>query len=82
MRWIKSIIWIGVLVLAAGVGLLLGVENSELISLRFLNWSSPPLSVFVWIGMTFILGICIGAMLAKLTQIAAAIKRVLFRGKG
>ena len=47
-------------------GALLGIDNSDLVSLKLLGWQSPLLPVFAWLLLALIVGVLLGTLLASL----------------
>lgn len=64
MRALRSLVLLlGVLLLIA-LGLLLGIDNSDVVGLAFLDWTSPALPLFAWLCLAFACGLAVGVLVA------------------
>jgi len=50
----------------AGIGFLLGADNSTPVELNLFGWQSPRVSIFIWVVSALILGIILGATLTRI----------------
>ena len=60
MRRLKNLLWILLALLLAAMSALLLIDNPTPVSLRFLNFATPPVPVFWWLLATLIIGIAVG----------------------
>lgn len=66
MNWLTSGLFALLIVILLLLGILLGIDNSDLVSLKLLNYSSPQLPTMAWVIIALILGMCLGFLLGKL----------------
>ena len=72
---IKSAVRFVVFLLILGVGIFLGADNSETVSLKLFGWRSPDASIFAWVLGALIVGFFIGWIVARLAQLGKVIGR-------
>lgn len=66
MNWLKSGLWALLILILLLFGILLGLDNSALVDLKLLNYTSPQLPIMTWVIIAMILGICLGFLLGRL----------------
>ena len=66
MNWLKSGFSALLILLLLFVGILLGIDNSDLVSLQLLNWESPPLPLMAWAVIMIMLGLCLGFLIGRI----------------
>ena len=66
MNWLKSGFSALLILLLLFVGILLGIDNSDLVSLQLLNWESPPLPLMTWAVIMMMLGLCLGFLIGRI----------------
>lgn len=64
MRYLRILAKLSLLFVLLVIGILAGIDNSEPVSLRFLDWHTPQASVFAWVLGALILGILVGMALS------------------
>ena len=72
MRYVKrfaKLLLVGALLL---IGILAGMDNSDAVALRFLDWQTPQASIFAWVGGALILGIVLGMGLSSGVNLRSA----------
>ena len=72
MRYVKlftKLLLVGVLLL---IGILAGMDNSEAVALRFLDWQTPLASMFAWVAGALILGVLLGIGLSTGVNLRSA----------
>ena len=73
MSWRSRLRLATTLVVLAGIaflGFLVGLDNDQVVALRFLNRQSHPLPVFWWLYAAFGLGLLVGFALATFNYIS------------
>jgi len=63
MAALRSLLFLLVALLVLVLGVLVGIDNSEPVSLIFLDWTSPALPVFVWVCLATMIGFLLGIAL-------------------
>lgn len=63
MAALRSLIFLLLALLVLLLGVLVGIDNSDAVSLIFLDWTSPALPVFVWVCLAAMLGFLLGIAL-------------------
>lgn len=63
MSALRSLVFLLLVLLVLILGVLVGIDNSDAVSLVFLDWSSPALPVFVWVCLAAMLGFLLGVLL-------------------
>ncbi len=61
MRRLKTLLWLFAAICLAAISALLLADNATPVSLRLLNYETPPVPVFWWLLATLILGFAVGA---------------------
>ena len=61
MRGLKTLLTLFVAICLAAISALLLADNATPVSLRLLNYETPPVPVFWWLLATLILGFAAGA---------------------
>ena len=61
MRGLKTLLTLFVTICLAAISALLLADNATPVSLRLLNYETPPVPVFWWLLATLILGFAAGA---------------------
>ncbi len=61
MKRLKTLLWFFVAICLAAISALLLADNATPVSLRVLNYETPPVPVFWWLLATLILGFAAGA---------------------
>lgn len=77
MEWIRSLLSLSIFLVLLGFGILLGLDNSSLVRLRFAGWHSPELTVFTWLIGALIVGVALGALLSGLSRLSSGAARRL-----
>lgn len=57
LRFLTKLLLVLVLLM---IGILAGMDNSEAVALRFLDWQTPKASVFTWVAAALIVGVVLG----------------------
>ena len=73
MSWLSRLLW-GVLALAAFFFAALAVNQSQ-VSLRFMVWETPEVSVFWWLLLAFAVGLSIGLLATSLVSMRGRLQR-------
>ncbi len=60
MRRLKTLLWLLVAICLAAISALLLADNATPVSLRLLNYETPPVPVFWWLLATLIFGFAAG----------------------
>ena len=60
MNFLRKLVFYLVALVVAVIALLAGADNSDSVTLKFLEWESMSLPVSAWILMAFVLGIAAG----------------------
>lgn len=60
MRYARLLGKVLILGLLLSIGILAGMDNSDAVALRFLDWQTPQASVFTWLAGALILGVVLG----------------------
>lgn len=68
MNFLRKLGFYLIALVVAVIALLAGADNSDAVTLRFLEWESTSLPVSAWILMAFVLGIAFGAALNFMTN--------------
>lgn len=63
MNFIKRTVFILVALVAAAVALLAAADNSDEVTLKFLEWQSPVWPISWWILTAFVVGVLFGTAL-------------------
>ena len=63
MNFLRKLVFYLVALVVAVIALLAGADNSDAVTLKFLEWESMSLPVSAWILMAFVLGIAFGMVL-------------------
>ncbi|MCC5886643.1 MAG: LapA family protein [Gammaproteobacteria bacterium] len=63
MAALRSLTFLLIALLVLVIGVLVGIDNSDAVSLIFLDWTSPALPVFVWVCVATIIGFLLGIAL-------------------
>ena len=66
MKWVTNILLLLLAILCVGLGVLLRIDNPDLVSIRFLNFVSPAIPVFWWLLGSLLAGIGVGFAIAFL----------------
>lgn len=66
MAALRSIVFLLIALLVLVLGVLVGIDNSDAVSLVFLDWTSPALPLFVWVCVAAILGFLLGIALTAI----------------
>jgi len=66
MRVIQSLLFLVAVLCVLGLGILMGIDNSEPVRLAFVDWRSPALPIFVWVAGALIVGVLLGALLTRM----------------
>ncbi|NDH41779.1 MAG: LapA family protein [Gammaproteobacteria bacterium] len=61
----------GILLLLVLLGVLLGMDNSEDVSLTVLTWVSPSAPLFLWLCLVFLAGLLLGYAVAGVGTLRA-----------
>ncbi len=54
------------------IGILAGMDNSDAVALRFLDWQTPQASMFAWVAGALILGVVLGMVFSSGVNLRAA----------
>jgi uncharacterized membrane protein YciS (DUF1049 family) len=73
MSWLSRLLW-GALALAAFLFAALAVNQSP-VSLRFMIWETPEVSVFWWLLLAFAAGLAVGLAGASLVSVRARFRQ-------
>jgi len=68
MNFFRKFVFYLVALIVAVIALLAGADNSDSVTLKFLEWESLSLPVSAWILMAFVLGIAFGMALNLMTN--------------
>lgn len=60
MAALRSFFFLFLVLLTLLLGVLVGIDNSDAVSLIFLDWTSPALPVFVWVCLATMIGFLLG----------------------
>jgi len=60
MAALGSLFFLVLVLLVLLFGVLVGIDNSDAVSLIFLDWTSPALPVFVWVCLATMIGFLLG----------------------
>lgn len=63
IKWIKRLILLLLLIIAIVVGMVFTSENSQQLSLVFLGFTLPELTLGLWLVLTLLLGSILGLLL-------------------
>ena len=63
IKWIKRLIILLLLIIAIVVGMVFTSENSQQLSLIFLGYKLPELTLGLWLVLTLLLGSILGLLL-------------------
>jgi uncharacterized membrane protein YciS (DUF1049 family) len=63
IKWIKRLILLLLLIIAIVVGMVFTSENSQQLSLIFLGYTLPELTLGLWLVLTLLLGSILGLLL-------------------
>lgn len=63
MAALRSLFFLLLVLLVLLLGVLVGIDNSDAVSLIFLDWTSPALPVFVWVCLATMIGFLLGIAL-------------------
>lgn len=63
MKLVKSLLFWFVAIVVFFVALLAAVDNSEAVTLTFLDWSTPAMPISLWVLGGFLLGVGLTALL-------------------
>lgn len=69
MRVARRILFALLVLAVAIVGLLFGMENGEMTTIQFAARTSPELPLFVWLFVTFFVGVLVGLAIASIAFI-------------
>jgi uncharacterized integral membrane protein len=73
LRALAVLIYGGVALLLVLLGVLLGMDNSEEVSLTVLTWVSPSAPLFLWLCVVFLAGLLLGYAVAGVGTLRARI---------
>ena len=68
MNFLRKTLFLLLAISLAVVALLAGADNSDEVSLKFLEWESMSLPVSAWILMAFVIGVLFGTALNLMTN--------------
>jgi uncharacterized integral membrane protein len=71
LRALAVLIYGGVALLLVLLGVLLGMDNSEDVSLTVLTWVSPSAPLFLWLCLVFLAGLLLGYAVAGVGTLRA-----------
>ena len=71
LRALAVLIYGGVALLLVLLGVLLGMDNSEVVSLTVLTWVSPSAPLFLWLCLVFLAGLLLGYAVAGVGTLRA-----------
>ena len=81
MATLKTLLWIGFVLLIVAVSILFSLQNSTPIALDLLIAPMPPLPVSLWILLSFVLGALCGLLAAGLAVLKLRSSNHLLRRK-
>lgn len=67
MKALARLLWAAMAVVLFCIALL--AVNQSQVALRFLGWQTPEVSVFWWLLLAFILGVCVSAVACSLATL-------------
>ncbi len=65
VRLVVAIVFVSVL----GLGALAMIDNPERVALHFLQWQTPPLSIYWWLFSALLLGFFLGWALTAISSL-------------
>ncbi|MCC5871899.1 MAG: LapA family protein [Gammaproteobacteria bacterium] len=69
MAALRSLLFLLLALLVLLLGVLVGIDNSEPVSLVFLDWTSPAAPVFVWVCLAIMIGFLLGIALTGMATL-------------
>ncbi len=72
MRYLKLFAKLMLVAALLLIGILAGMDNSDAVALRFLDWQTPHASLFAWVAGALILGVVLGMALSTAVNLRSA----------
>ncbi len=81
MHVLRKLFWVSIVALALFSGVLIGMDNSAPVALRFLRWESPQISIFLWMILAFALGVGTAVLFGGVDRLTRAARTRLGGGQ-
>jgi len=75
MRWLWKLFLVTTFLFILLIGILAVVDNGQTVSLKFLTWQTPELSLFWWMLMALLCGFVLGAMSMSFSTFKSKVKQ-------
>ena len=72
MRYLKLFVKLMLVAVLLLIGILAGMDNSDAVALKFLDWQTPHASMFAWVAGALILGVVLGMALSTGVNLRSA----------
>lgn len=72
MRYLKLFVKLMLVAVLLLIGILAGMDNSDAVALKFLDWQTPHASMFAWVAGALILGVVLGMALSTAVNLRSA----------
>ena len=72
MRYLKLFVKLMLVAVLLLIGILAGMDNSDAVALKFLDWQTPHASMFAWVAGALILGVVLGMVLSTVVNLRSA----------
>ncbi len=72
MRYLKLFVKLMLVAVLLLIGILAGLDNSDAVALKFLDWQTPHASMFAWVAGALILGVVLGMALSTGVNLRSA----------
>jgi uncharacterized integral membrane protein len=79
MRWLWRVMLIVTFILAALISAVAFMDNADAVSLKFLEWQSPLVSIYWWILFALTAGFISGSVVLYATTVKIRISERKFR---
>lgn len=74
MKLIKKLLLAVLMLCILAVGILLGMDNQQPITLRFLDWQTPETSLYFWLLISLAIGFLAGSLLSAVGLMKQALR--------